>query len=461
MWRNLIREVDGSSLAVFRMCFGALLLFESINYGVFLCLDCMYRSSSLLFKYQYFEWVALLPGHGLEWVLVLMGVSSLGVLLGWHYRICIVLLMLCFSYLFLLDQALYLNHFYMVMLLGGIMIFLPANRCWAVDASRGDSRDKNASPTIPNWSLLWMAVQLEIILLYAGLVKLNYDWLNLEPLRLWMQASAADEARIFQWLAQDPGIALASYGVIVLHLVGAPLLLFRKTRLPIFLVYCVFHIINTFVFDIGIFPWMTIAATLLLFDPDWPRQVISWLNNRGWLPGWRHLTQSVTARNAIKRDAGQVAIIAIMCVWLLLQVVIPLRHYYYPGDVAWNEAGHQFSWRMKLRDKRGTVSFRVVDSSDRLVRVKPDKYLTLTQRYRMACIPDLVWQFAQMLDAQYTLSTGGDVSVYADTSCSLNTRKPVPLINKLVDLSSIARNHPVQAWVYPLTQALPKPLFQR
>ena len=150
-----------------------------------------------------------------------------------------------------------------------------------------------------------------------------------------------------------------------------------------------------------------------------------------------------------------------MCVWLLLQVVIPLRHYYYPGDVAWNEAGHQFSWRMKLRDKRGTVSFRVVDSSDRLVRVKPDKYLTLTQRYRMACIPDLVWQFAQMLDAQYTLSTGGDVSVYADTSCSLNTRKPVPLINKLVDLSSIARNHPVQAWVYPLTQALPKPLFQR
>ena len=468
MWRNLIREVDGSSLAVFRMCFGALLLFESVNYGVFLCLDCMYRSTSLLFKYQHFEWVALLPANGLEWVLALMGVSAVGVMLGWYYRICIVLLMLCFSYLFLLDQALYLNHFYMVMLIGGIMIFLPANRCWAIDASRGINPDSDQnqnqnsknSATIPNWALVWMAVQLETILLYAGLVKLNYDWLNLEPLRLWMQASAADEAAIFQWLSLDPGIALASYGVIVLHLIGAPLLLFKKTRLPVFLVYCMFHIINTFVFDIGIFPWLTIAVTLLLFDPDWPRQAISTLNNKGWLLGWRHFARSVTGSKLQKRDSSQIAIVTIMCVWLFLQITIPLRHYFYPGNVAWNEAGHQFSWRMKLRDKRGAVLFRVVDDTNREWRVKPDKYLNRKQLYRIACIPDLVWQFAQMLDVEYTQRTGADVAVYADTSCSLNTRKPVPLVDQLVDLSSIPRDHPTSEWLHPLTEPLPRPLFR-
>ncbi len=461
LWRYLFREVDASSLAVFRICFGGLLLFESVNYGLFLCLDCMYRSSSILFKYQYFEWVTLLPSHGLEWVLALMGVSALGVMLGWYYRLCSVVLLLCFSYQFFLDQALYLNHFYMVMLIGGIMIFLPANRIWSVDAYRAAKlNNKRTRSTIPNWALVWMAMQLEIILIYAGLVKLNYDWLNLEPMRLWMQTSAADEASIFQWLTGDPGIALASYGVILLHIVGAPLLLFKKTRLIVFLVYCVFHIINTMVFNIGIFPWLTLAATLLLFDPDWPRQVITWFNQKGWWLKGRHLAQAVANSEVIKPGIGQRAIVAFMGIWLLLQVAVPLRHFMMPGDVAWNEAGHQFSWRMKLRDKRGSVVFTIVDSNNRVERVKPDQYLNRKQLYRLACIPELVWQFAQMLDTEYTQRSGADVAVYADTSCSLNTRKPVRLINEQIDLSSISRDHPVQNWIYPLTQDLPRPLFK-
>lgn len=33
------------------------------------------------------------------------------------------------------------------------------------------------------------------------------------------------------------------------------------------------------------------------------------------------------------------------------QILYPLRHHLYPGDVTWNELGHRYSWRMKLRDK--------------------------------------------------------------------------------------------------------------
>jgi len=284
-------------------------------------------------------------------------------------------------------------------------------------------------------------------------------------MRLWMQASAADESAIFQWLSQDPGIALASYGVIALHIIGAPLLLIKKTRLPVFIIYCVFHITNTFVFDIGIFPWMTIAATLLLFDPDWPRQVLSWFNERGRFLKWQYLTQPVTqftssVHQTPRKGVLSYALITFIGIWLVLQAVVPLRHYSYPGDVAWNEAGHQFSWRMKLRDKRGLVIFHVVAADGRTWRVKPDKYLNYTQRYRMACIPELVWQFAQMLDSQYKNSTGSDVQVYALTQCSLNTRKPVPLIKREVDLSAIPRDHPIERWVHPLSEELPKPWFK-
>jgi hypothetical protein len=46
---------------------------------------------------------------------------------------------------------------------------------------------------------------------------------------------------------------------------------------------------------------------------------------------------------------------ALICalIFLMVWVLFPLRHHFlYEGDVVWNEQGHNFSWRMKLRDKQ-------------------------------------------------------------------------------------------------------------
>lgn len=451
-FHSWFKAVDASSLAMFRIMLGALLLFESVNYGVFLCLDCMYRSSSLLFKYHHFEWVGLWPGIGLELHFLVMGLSALCIMLGLYYRVAIIVYTLCFGYLFLLDQALYLNHFYLAVLFCSIMIFLPAHHYWSVDARR---KPEIASATVPAWSRLWLVIQLEIVLIYAGLVKLNLDWLNLEPMRLWMNAQSADSHAIFQWLTQDSGIALASYGVIVLHLVGAPLLLWRKTRLPVFTVYCIFHIINALVFNIGIFPWMTLAATLMLFDPNWPKQFNQWYRTCRGLsvsqPTFTQVTDTVVSSNKIR----SLAIMALIITWLTIQVVTPLRHWFIPGNVAWNEGGHRFSWRMKLRDKRGLAKFYVVVNGNPSLVVDPKTHLNRKQIRKMNCIPDLIWQYAQFLDNEYTKQQGDDVKVYVDAMCSLNTREPASLINRLVDLTSIDRNEPIQKWVLPLAKELP------
>jgi len=454
--RYWFEAVDASSLAVFRIMFGALLLFESVNYGVFLCLDCMYRSSALLFKYHQFEWVDLWPGVGLEIHFLVMALSAICIMLGLYYRIAMIIYTLCFSYLFLLDQALYLNHFYLAILFCIIMVFVPAHHYWSLDARR---KPAIASATVPAWSRLWLVVQLEIVLIYAGLVKVNLDWLNLEPMRLWMNAQSHDSHAIFQWLTQDPGIALASYGVIVLHLLGAPLLLWRKTRLPVFVLYCIFHTINALVFNIGIFPWMTLAATLMLFDPDWPKQIYRWFRAR------RGLSMSkTTTKNSVSNDAVQntgsglrntVVVLAISG-WLAIQVVVPLRHWFLPGNVAWNEAGHRFSWRMKLRDKRGLAKFYVVVNDKPSVLVDPTLHLNSKQIRKMNCIPDLIWQYAQFLDHEYTKHADDDVKVFVDAQCSLNTRANAGLINRLVDLTSIDRTEPVQNWILPMAKELPR-----
>ncbi|MEE9319187.1 MAG: HTTM domain-containing protein [Granulosicoccus sp.] len=455
----MFRPVDASSLAVFRILFGGLILFESVNYGVFLCLDCMYRETDFLFKYHYFEWARLPPGHGLEWLFLVMGIAAVCVMLGFYYRLAIIVLTVTFIWHFLIDQALYLNHFYLAILFLVILIFLPAHKTWSLDARRNPEW---ASSLIPNWSRLWLGAQLEIVLLYAGFVKLNMDWLQLEPMRLWMNARSQDAAPIFQWMTQDWGIALSSYGVIALHLIGAPLLLWKRTRLFVFVVYTVFHIINTFVFDIGIFPWMTLAATLLLFDPDWPRQVLRWWNKRSRaLNALEVASHSPSSASCLRPTFSRlkVAVAAAILTWLTLQLLVPLRHFYAPGNVAWNEDGHRFSWRMKLRSKRGWARFYVVAADGMREVIDPADHLNAKQVRKMACIPDLIWQFAGYLESQYSRPGSLDVKVYADTSCSLNTREPAPLIDRLVDLTAIPRDEPASNWVLPLSTPLPQNVF--
>src|SRR5690554_7360920 len=47
--------------------------------------------------------------------------------------------------------------------------------------------------------------------------------------------------------------------------------------------------------------------------------------------------------------------------YLILQVLLPLRHWAIKGDVLWTEEGHRLSWRMMLRARGGEAEFKVVD----------------------------------------------------------------------------------------------------
>jgi len=335
------------------------------------------------------------------------------------------------------------------------MCFVPANRHWALDARRNPAM---ASNTVPNWTRIWFASQIEVVLIYAGLVKLNWDWLNLEPMRLWMTEKSSQSHAVFQWLTQDPGIAVASYGVLFLHILGAPLLLWKKTRLAVFVLYCIFHLINAFVFNIGIFPFLTIAATLMFFDPSWPRQFAHWCRGKVGKPAKR-----LDAVKSAPNFTSGLVIVGIT-LWLIAQILIPLRHFTIPGDVAWNEAGHKYSWRMKLRDKRGETNFYVSEDGGQAKIEDYSERLSRRQVFYMKCNPDLIWQYANYIEHYRTEmrskknieTKANDIKVYVDARCSLNTRDSAPLINRLVDLTGIERDEPVQNWVLPLNKTLPK-----
>ena len=446
----IYRPVSGYSIALFRILFGLLLVIEAARFLVFGWIDDFYLQPAFLFKYYGFEWVGVWPGNGLHIHIAVMLLSGIGIMLGAFYRLSCILHFFLFAYLFLLDQARYLNHFYLVLILNFLLCLIPAHQCWSVDRWRNRLKGE----LIPHWCLLLLKWQMEIVLVYAGLVKINHDWLNGQPLFLWF--GKRHDTFLGPLLTQDWFVYFASYFSIALHLIGAPLLFWRKTRIWVFLCYLGFHLSNHFVWSIGIFPWMTIAGTLLFFNPDWPHRLYVALRTSTSSPAIApNINNSVPTASTRQVGLLQKPLIVFAGLFLILQIVIPLRHYMYPGNVAWNEEGHRFSWRMKLRTKSGTSHFLVVDkNTGQRWQINPRDYLLRKQHIKMTKSPDMILQFAHFLAQEWRKKGIEDPQVYARILVSLNGRERQSMIDPDTDLAAESRHIGHNQWI----TSLPKPL---
>ena len=401
-----------------------------------------YLEPAFLFTYPGFGWIAPWPGAGLYAHFAVTGLCAAMVALGLYYRIAIVGLFLGFAYAFLLDQASYLNQYYLALCVALILCLLPAERAFSLDARR-----TRVAPVAPRWSVLALQAQFELMLLHAGLVKLNEDWLRGQPLGLWL-AELSELPIVGPWLTL-PGLAVVtSHSVVILHLIGAPLLLWRRIRLPVFVLYVGFHLASAILFRIGMFSWLTLAGTLMFFDPDWPRAVWRRLGGEGQ-------PEAVAAeRNG--RDRPAPVAFALLAAFLVVQLLLPLRSLLYPGKVAWTREGEWFSWRMKLDDLRASARFIVTArGSEGQWEVNPRDYLSPRQTEMMAARPDLILQFAHFLVRTWAEREGiADAEVRAVVLCALNGRPRALLIDPARDLARVARTSTHRDWILPLTVPL-------
>ena len=454
---KLFKPVDVSFLVVFRIGFAIIMFWEVIRYWRYDWINRFYIEPEFYFKYYGFEWVQPWPGDGMYYHFIALGILAIFIGIGFLYRVSTILFFLAFSYIFLLDQTRYLNHFYLVILISFLLVVLPAHRSFSVDAKLWPIYQ---SKTVPGWSLWILRLQFEVLYIYAGIVKINNDWLNLEPLRMWL-ATRADMPFVGYLYTQDWAIAIAAYGVIILHVVGAPLLLWKRTRLIVFTIYACFHILNHFTFNIGIFPWFTLFGTLVFFDPDWPKQFMKHITNTIGINTSRFSEQysntETSSNNTFQESlATQKSILAFIGAWFLFQVLFPLRHLLYPGNVSWTEEGHRFAWQMKLRDKEGFADFAIFDPmSKRSWYVEPETFLTKKQSRKMPARPDMILQFAHFLESKWKQEFGlENVEIRVNNYVSLNGREPAPLVNPSVDLTKISRNLGHADWILPLHEPL-------
>ena len=424
--RRLWEPTDIASLAMFRILFGVLMFAGSLRFVLNGWVDRFFVQPTFFFKYWGFAWVDVLPPAAMYLLFIVCAVAALFIALGWFYRYAVAVFWVVFTYVELIDVSNYLNHYYLVSLLAGILLFLPANRMWSLDVRLGRVAEQTHMPA---WMLLWLRAQVGTVYVFAALAKFNTDWLvHAQPLHIWL--AARSEMPVFGGLlAFWPTALVMSWAGFLFDLTIVGWLLWRRSRPWAYAALLTFHVATGFIFSIGMFPFIMGIAATLFFAADWPR--------RAGRP--THATR-------LTPTALQKGLLGFAAVWMAVQVSLPWRHLAYPGDVSWNEQGMRWSWKVMVREKNGDVTYRVKVPGRREVLVSPRKYLVNDQEREFSAQPDLILQLGKHIGRAYAAEFG-QAEVRVDAWVSWNGRRAARLIDPNVDLMLVEDDLGPAVWV--------------
>ncbi|MEO6348246.1 MAG: HTTM domain-containing protein [Aquaticitalea sp.] len=436
MVKFLFKHIDNSALIVFRIIFGFLIAVESFEDIFTGWVQRNLIDPKFTFSFIGFEWLQPLPGN---WMLVyfsIMGLCGILIMIGFKYRWSIIAFTLLWTGIYLMQKSSYNNHYYLLVLLSNIMVFLPANKYFSIDSKLNPSIK---SISMPQWCSAVFILQMFIVYTYASIAKLYPDWLNTSAIEIILRGKK-DYEFVGDILQQKWLHYLVAYGGILFDGLIIPLLLFKTTRKWAFFISLFFHLFNSFIFHVGIFPYLSIVLALFFFNP-------------------------ITIRNLfLKRkplyDKAEVivphfktAFITVFTLYFIVQVGLPLRHWIFKDDVLWTEEGHRLSWRMMLRSKSGLTFYNVIDAKTNVqIPINLDDYLTKNQQSAASTKPDVIWQFAHYLKNDFA-KNGIDVKVFVNAKVRVNNNKLQRLIDPKVDLANQKwRPFKHSEWLLPSVQ---------
>ena len=468
----LCQPVATPQLRVFRQLFGAVMLLQSLRLLYYDRGNDLYLSTPFHYRWPGFEWV---PIPSTEWQFqlhfVTMGVCS--VVTGWYLcgskagRVSDIVLLTLYTWFFLWDAGYYNNHYYLTILL----LFQFAVVGWTTASS-------GPHPHL-RWHLLLFRFQFSVVYLFGGLAKLNWDWLNGYPARIWcVEAFERAYADVMDGATPPPAAYaipevvtyILCYGGLVLDLLAPVLLnlptasnsrtnlLLARGRKAAIAATLVFHFANYHLFDIGVFPFLGAASAVLFCSED---------ELGKWTQVWkkiRHLVvvEDQSAPKRIAPTSGTRAVEethlsllhkylvgSLLLLYVVAQLLVPLRHVVYHLNTnqtaSWTGDGELFAWRMMLTSKRCQGRFRVVTDSGsgrtRTEKVGAAQFgLTSLQEWRAFQAPLFTAQLAAFVANNSNTPTTVS-AVYVDAFCALNGHPKQRYLDPSRNLLGTASSH--------------------
>ena len=426
-----------------RTALGALICTGAIRFWARGWVEELLVNRGIRLTYYGFGWVPH-PGElGCQLLLLVTALAGASMCIGWGGRWCIALAFVSFTWLELVEASTYLNHYYFVSALLLLLCFLP--RLPRVDRAWAGAREPDDE--VPCGALWAVRVQVAAVYVYAGIAKLNSDWLlEAEPLRTWLMVRS-ELPLVGPLLGREATAHAFSFFGAVYDLTIVGWLSWRKSRPYAWFAVVVFHVMTAMLFRIGLFPWIMIALSTVFFEPDWPRRLLGRL--RRWLGG----PASAPVRDATAGSASWSNWrFGVVLALLTSQLLLPLRQWMYPGNRLWHEQGFRFSWNVMLMEKVGHMEFRVRDAAgERAYTTDAEMLLTPLQRKMASTQPDLLLQVAHEVGRRARARGIIAPQVYADVWVALNGRRRQRFVDPSVDLMQVKDGFGPRTWLAPMS----------
>jgi hypothetical protein len=428
--KYLSTQTEAAPLAVFRILFGTMMFLSIVRFWFKGWIDKLYIEPQFFFSYYGFEWVKPL-GVFTYFIFAICGLAALLVAAGYKYRTAIIIFFLSFTYIELMDKTTYLNHYYFVSILSFLLIFLPANAYFSLDAYRDP---KSRFQRIPRWCIDSVKMLLFIVYFYAGLAKLNSDWLfKAMPLKIWLPSNY-DLPLLGNLLEQEWVLYVFSWSGMIYDLSIPFLLLYKPTRTFAFVLVVIFHLLTRILFPIGMFPYIMIVSALVFLDSGFHHRILNFISN---IFSWPKKVFD-NGLNFHFSATGKKISIYVLTVFFAIQFLFPWRYFLYPGELFWTEEGYRFSWRVMLMEKAGYAQFKIVDAeSGKRFYVDNSDFLTAFQEKQMATQPDFIIEYAHYLAEHFRKDGHKNIEVYVESYVALNGRTSAPYINPEINLLTL------------------------
>lgn len=430
--RLIYRKVTIAPLVTFRILFGLLMLASTIRFWANGWIHDLYVAPK--FYFPFIDSIRPLSEIGMYGVFAGMVLCTLLIVLGLAYRVSSISFLVLFTYVELLDKTNYLNHYYFVSLIAFLMCWLPAHRDFSLDVKLGWTKPL---VEVPIAFVNILRFQMGVLYFFAGIAKMNPTWLlEAQPLKMWLSANAYKP--VIGWVFQYKLTAyLFSWFGMVYDTTIPFFLAWNKSRGIAYLLVIAFHLMTWWLFPIGMFPFIMIVITTIFFSPEFHEGLLIKLKRVFHWEGRSVVTSEL-----------KLGVKWVFTIFIVIQLLLPVRHLMYPGNLFWTEQGYRFSWRVMLMEKAGQATFYVQDKgSDKRTMVANYEYLTPQQEKMMSTQPDMMVQYAKMLEREFQQQGMSDPVITADVYVTLNGEPNKRFIDPMVDLTEVKNDWRTKDWI--------------
>lgn len=404
-------------LSMFRLLFGIMMAIHLV-YLIFTgAIDYYFISPVFRFSYPGLNWIPVLEPVFIKVGVGVSIVMAAFIALGIRVRLSAIILTAIYGFLIVSTPSFFKHHHYQFLLVSFLLSFIPTDRSLAMF-----SRARTNPKTLTNLSLELFALRMQMVIPYffGGLSKLvNHDWVSRETAQMIL-AIKFDQTPISEILAQA-----MTYGGMLFDLLIGVLLFVPTTRKLAFVLAVGFNITNFFLFDVDVFPLVMLAGCVLFVAPpkEWPVD----------------FGQIETRTSMLGR--------AMVGIFLVLQFLIPLRHFVIPCNVFWTGEGYMMGWNMIDSLKSNRIEFTVIDPVNNLTyQIQATDFFTKRQCAMLARFPEFAPQAARFVAQQGMKWNISQPEVRVSIIVSKNGRTPQQLVNESIDLtrhySRILRHDP-------------------